>query len=79
MDRDPLDADREDRTLPSSAGIDQSIGYMVLGLGVVLFFFLTVFGMGRVEQMSTQAAQDVTRGTAEEDAPATEIGGASTR
>ncbi|MEK6257221.1 MAG: hypothetical protein AABP62_01260 [Planctomycetota bacterium] len=36
-------------------GIDRSLGYLVGGVAVVLFFLLSLFGMGRVQTMSDQA------------------------
>lgn len=36
-------------------GIDRSIGYLVGGVIVMLFFLLTVLGLGRVQIMSDQA------------------------
>jgi hypothetical protein len=34
------------------SGIDRSIGYLVGGVAVLLFFLLTVLGMGRVQSIS---------------------------
>lgn len=34
--------------------IDSSLGYLVGGVVVVLFFLLSLFGMGRVQNMSDQ-------------------------
>ena len=36
-------------------GIDRSLGYLVGGVAVILFFLLSLFGMGRVQNMSDQA------------------------
>lgn len=36
-------------------GIDRSIGYLVGGVAVLLFFLLLLLGMGRVQTMSDQA------------------------
>ena len=35
-------------------GIDRSIGYLVGGVAVMLFFLLSLLGMGRVQTMSDQ-------------------------
>jgi hypothetical protein len=35
--------------------IDRSIGYLIGGVAVLLFFLLSVLGMGRVQSMSDQA------------------------
>lgn len=39
--------------MPSTGSIDRSIGGLLLGIGVILFFLLTLMGIGRVEQIST--------------------------
>ena len=36
-------------------GIDRSLGYLVGGVAVVMFFLLSLFGMGRVQIMSDHA------------------------
>ena len=36
-------------------GIDRSLGYLVGGVAVMLFFLLLLMGMGRVQTMSNQA------------------------
>ena len=67
------ETDRDDVLTPPSTGIDNSMGYLLVGLGVAIFFCLMVFGMGRVNQLSTNAAQGLQR--AEEPQSTVEIGG----
>ena len=43
------------RLLPKSS-IDQSVGWLVVGIGVILFFLLTVMGMSEVEHQTSEAA-----------------------
>lgn len=67
-------ADRQDAAdlAPTGGGIDRSVSYLLIGLVVIFFFFLTIFGMRQVERLSTQA----TSGALEPNAPPpTEIGG----
>lgn len=40
--------------LPSTSSIDRSIGGLLIGIGVILFFLLTLMGIGRVEQISEE-------------------------
>jgi Na+-transporting methylmalonyl-CoA/oxaloacetate decarboxylase gamma subunit len=67
----PADTDRD--VLPTSTGIDRSIGYLAVGLGVVFLFALAIMGMSRMERISSNAAQTTARPN--ETAPASEIGG----
>lgn len=39
--------------LPSTGSIDRSIGGLLIGIGVILFFLLTLMGIGRVEQITS--------------------------
>ena len=48
--------------------IDHSLSYLVGGVAVVLFFLLSLFGMGRVQNMSDQTVG--TNRVAPEPAPA---------
>ena len=34
--------------------IDRSVGYLIAGVVVLLFFLLTVMGMGRIQHMSDE-------------------------
>jgi len=53
---DPLDDDRDQNVIPSS-GIDRSIGYLAIGLAVICFFFLTLFGMTRMERITKSSVE----------------------
>lgn len=48
---DPL-ADNEDGIYLKKSGIDKSVGYLIAGVVVLLFFLLTVIGMSRIQRMS---------------------------
>jgi hypothetical protein len=68
---DPLSENGETgRALPP-AGIETSVTYFIVGLGIVLFFMLVVFGIGRVEKLSV----DTVRPTSTETAVTSEIVG----
>jgi hypothetical protein len=41
--------------LPKS-GMDRSIGYLIAGIVVLLFFLLTVLGMGRIQYLNDETA-----------------------
>lgn len=73
----PTDTDRDEGVLPSSTGIDRSIGYLAIGLVVAMFFCLTIFGMTRMEKISNDAMESAAR-PQNAPAPTSEIGGAGT-
>ena len=50
---------------PIGKRVDKSIGYVLIGLVVVLFFSLFLFGMNRVQTVSTQAVGDHPRPVSE--------------
>ena len=54
-------------------GIDRSFGYLVLGIVVLLFFLLTIVGMGRIHKMS-DVSTSTNRYQSDEER-ASEIGG----
>lgn len=43
----------------STGSIEQSVGWLLVGIGVILFFLLTVLGMGKVEQISNEVTHPV--------------------
>jgi hypothetical protein len=57
--------------LPSGS-VERGVTWFIVGLGIVLFFLLAVFGMGRVEKISADATRELRPGEA---APASEIVG----
>ncbi|MDX1970178.1 MAG: hypothetical protein SFV23_23590 [Planctomycetaceae bacterium] len=67
-------ADGANGGMLSSGGVERSVGFLIVGIGVVLFFLLAVFGLNRVEKISTDATRLETRAQA---GPASEIGGIS--
>ncbi len=67
-------ADGANRGLLSSGGIERSIGTLIVGIGVILFFFLAIVGMNRVEKASTNATRVSAPSSNSE---ASEIGGVS--
>jgi len=50
-------ADPNETVYAKKNGIDRSIGYLVGGVTVMLFFLLSLLGMGRVQRMSDQAVE----------------------
>jgi hypothetical protein len=54
---EPLEPDRDENVIPSS-GIDRSIGYLAIGLAVICFFLLTIFGMSRMERITKASIVD---------------------
>jgi len=58
--------------LTPAGSIERSVTYLVIGVGLMLFFLLAVLGMGRVESLSTKATRDL---TPDETAPPSEIVG----
>gem|GEM_PF-2697197 len=63
----------EDGIYLRKSSIDRSVGYLIAGVVVMLFFLMVVLGMGRIQHMSDGAAA-TNRFTPEEKAP--EIGDA---
>lgn len=68
---DPI-TDNDDGMFHKRNGIDRSVGYLIAGVVVLLFFLLTVLGMGRLQQISGEAGT-MPRPPAEE--KAADIGG----
>jgi len=71
---DLIDTDRDQNVIPTSSGIDRSMGYLLVGLTVIGFFFVTLFGMTRVEHITKPPTTEVNR--TEDAAPTSEIVGA---
>ena len=69
---DPLMNDEEEIYLRKE-GIDRGIGYLVLGIVVLLFFLLTIVGMGRIHKV-TDPNVPSSRYSTDREKP-TEIGG----
>jgi hypothetical protein len=46
---------------PPRKGVDKSIGYMLMGMVVVLFFSLFLMGMNRVQNVSSQVVNGHSR------------------
>lgn len=69
---DPM-AEADDGIYLKKTGIDKSVGYLIAGVVVLLFFLLTVLGMGRIQHLSDEAGTTNRFNTPEE--TATEIGG----
>jgi hypothetical protein len=44
--------DNDDEIYLKKDGIDRSVGYLIAGIVVLLFFLLTILGMGRIHTMS---------------------------
>lgn len=65
-------ADGANGGLFPGGGIERSVGYLVVGIGVILLFLLSIFGMGRVEKISADATH-LEQQTV--NAPLSEIGG----
>lgn len=61
----------EDGIYLKKSNIDRSVGYLIAGVVVLLFFLMVILGMGRIEHLSDGAAA-TNRFTPEEKAP--EIG-----
>lgn len=57
-------ADGANGNLLSSGGIDRSVGYLIVGVGVILFFLLTLMGMQRVQTITTEATRPPNPNTA---------------
>ena len=55
--------------------IDRSVGYLVGGIVALMFFFLTVLGMGRIQTISDETT---TSNRFEPEQKSADIGGAST-
>jgi hypothetical protein len=49
--------------LPSGS-VERGVTYLIVGLGITLFFLLAVFGMGRVEKLSADATKELRPGEA---------------
>ncbi|MBI1346210.1 hypothetical protein GC163_07955 [bacterium] len=65
-------ADGANGGLFPGGGIERSVGYLFIGIGVILLFLLSIMGMGRVEKITT----DVTHfNNTPDNAPVSEIGG----
>lgn len=61
---DPLSESGETgRALPP-AGIERSVTYIIVGLGILLFFMMVVFGLGRVERISNETIRPTVTETA---------------
>jgi len=43
---------------PTGKAVDKSIGYVMVGLGVFLFFSMFLFGMSRVQNASDQIVSE---------------------
>jgi|GEM_PF-5963535 len=67
-------ADGANGGLFPGGGIERSVGYLVVGIGAILLFLLSIMGMGRVEKISADATQ-LNHQTV--NAPVSEIGGVS--
>jgi hypothetical protein len=67
---DPM-TETDDGIYLKKTGIDRSVGYLIIGVVVLLFFLLTVLGMGKIQQRSDEAGT-ANRYTPEEKVP--EIG-----
>jgi len=52
---DPL-ADSDEGIFLKKSSIDRSVSFLIAGVVVLLFFLLTVLGMGRIQQMSDDTA-----------------------
>lgn len=61
----------EDGIYLKKSNIDRSVGYLIAGVVVLIFFLLVVLGMGRLQHLSDDAA-NTDRFVPEEKAP--EIG-----
>ena len=48
--------ENDDEIYLKKEGIDRSVGYLILGIVVMLFFLLTVIGMGKIQNMSDATA-----------------------
>lgn len=48
---DPI-AETDDGLYLKKSGIDKSVGYLIAGVVVLLFFLLTVVGMSRIQNMN---------------------------
>lgn len=53
-------------------GIDRSVAYLIGGIVIIFLFLLTIFGMGRVEKITSDATQVSTETTTTQPS---EIGG----
>ncbi|MBS0201629.1 MAG: hypothetical protein JSS49_01930 [Planctomycetes bacterium] len=51
---DPTTESDDDIYLKKS-GIDNSIGYLIAGVVVLVFFLVTVLGMGKIQSLSDEA------------------------
>jgi hypothetical protein len=51
---DPM-TENDDGIYLRKSRIDRSVGYLIAGVVVLLFFLLTVMGMGRIQQLSDDA------------------------
>lgn len=67
---DPF-AETDDGVYLKKNTIDRSVGYLIVGIVVLMFFLLTVLGMGRIQTLNNEATH-TTRNVPEEKAP--EIG-----
>lgn len=68
---DPM-AETDDGIYLKKSGIDRSVGYLIAGVVVLVFFLLTVLGMGRIQHLNDEAGNS-SRFTPEE--KVSEIGG----
>lgn len=59
----------------SGSSIERSVITLVIGLALMLFFLLAVMGMGRVEQLSSDATRDAVTPAAAEAGPDSDIVG----
>ncbi len=70
-------ADGASGNMLPKGSIDQSIGWLMIGIGVILFFLLTIMGMGQVEQTTVKAAHVHDHDRDAVKAPVTDIVGVS--
>ncbi len=50
---DPM-SNSDDEIYLKKSGIDRSVGYLIAGVVVLLFFLLTVLGMGRIQHRNDE-------------------------
>ena len=51
---DPM-TDNDEGMYLKKSGIDRSVGYLIIGVVALLFFLLTVLGMGRIQTLSDES------------------------
>ncbi len=51
---DPM-TDNDEGMYLKKSGIDRSVGYLIVGVVALLFFLLTVLGMGRIQNLSDES------------------------